>query len=218
MLAHFDLVFCMDASAAMESELRRVTRMVMRLLDDLIERAGNVGHEVHFLRARLVVFRSCGTEPIQESRFFTMPQEASEFARHLTSVQAAGGEPGASGGLAALACAIGSDWQYIEGEINRQCIVLFTASPPQPLEGADAKHACPDSMPRDFEALTAMWNGDGAETAMDQRSKRLYLFAPECPEWQRLASAWNNMMYVPCPAGRGLEAHEYEWIVHTMVE
>ena len=93
MLAHFDLVFCMDASAAMESELRRVTRMVMRLLDDLIERAGNVGHEVHCLRARLVVFRSCGTEPIQESRFFTMPQEASEFARHLTSVQAAGGEP-----------------------------------------------------------------------------------------------------------------------------
>lgn len=42
MLAHFDLVFCMDASAAMESELRRVTRMVMRLLDDVIEQSDDV--------------------------------------------------------------------------------------------------------------------------------------------------------------------------------
>lgn len=218
MFAHFDLVFCVDASAAMESELRRVTRMVMRLLDDLTEQSGNVGHEVHCLRARLVIFRSCGTEPIQENRFFTLPQEASEFARHLTSVQAAGGEPGASGGLAALACAIRSDWQYIEQEINRQFIVLFTASAPQPLEYGNTRDGYPDSMPRDFEALTAMWNGAGREKAMDQRSKRLYLFAPECPEWQRLASSWNNMMYVPCPAGRGLAAHEYEWIVHTMVE
>lgn len=218
MFAHFDLVFCVDASAAMESELRRVTRMVMRLLDDLTEQSGNVGHEVHCLRARLVIFRSCGTEPIQENRFFTLPQEASEFARQLTSVQAAGGEPGASGGLAALACAIRSDWQYIEQEINRQFIVLFTASAPQPLEYGNTRDGYPDSMPRDFEALTAMWNGAGREKAMDQRSKRLYLFAPECPEWQRLASAWNNMMYVPCPAGRGLAAHEYEWIVHTMVE
>lgn len=218
MFAHFDLVFCMDASQCMGRELRRVTRMVMRLLDDLIEQSGNVGHEVHCLRARLVIFRSCGTEPIQESRFFTLPQEASEFARQLTSVQAAGGEPDQSGGYAALACAIRSDWQYIEGEINRQFIVLFTASAPQPLEGADVPNGCPDSMPRDFEALTAMWNGAGREKAMDQRSKRLYLFAPECPEWQRLATAWNNMMYVPCPAGRGLAVHEYEWIVHTMVE
>ena len=181
MFAHFDLVFCVDASQRMGCELRRVTRMVMRLLDDVIERAGNVGHEVHCLRARLVVFRSCGTEPIQESRFSTLPQEASEFARHLTSVQAAGGEQDKSDGYAALACAIGSDWQYIEGEINRQCIVLFTASAPQPLEYGNTRDGYPDSMPRDFEALTAMWNGDGAETAMDQRSKRLYLFAPGMP-------------------------------------
>ena len=42
MPCHFDLVFCVDASAAMERELRRVTRMVMRLPDDVIEQSDDV--------------------------------------------------------------------------------------------------------------------------------------------------------------------------------
>ena len=53
---------------------------------------------------------------------------------------------------------------------------------------------------------------------MNERGKRILLYAPEDPTWENIANSWNNSLFFASEAGQGLGEHEYNWIIHTIAQ
>ena len=51
---------------------------------------------------------------------------------------------------------------------------------------------------------------------MDDNAKRLVLYAPDAPDWNVIAKNWNNVLWFPSEAGKGLESLDYSEIIETI--
>ena len=216
-----DIVFCIDATMSMYKLLDKVKANALNFHRDLTVIMESKGKKVNQLRARVVAFRDYvydKEKAMLVTDFFNLPQQSLDFANCIKSIVPEGGGDDPEDSLEALAYAIRSDWNTQQDAMNRQVIVLWTDAEPHELGFGRKSEFYPNGMPETINGLSAWWGAPGVPGYMDERGKRLLVYAPECPSWNLITQSWNNSLFYPSVAGDGLNEHEYQAIVHAVAE
>ena len=211
-----DLVFSIDVSGSMRPILDQVKKNALSFYDDVQKNLTAKGKNVDHLRVRVVAFRDVlhpEEMPIEESPFFALPADQEAYSAFVNRLTPAGGGDIPESGLHALALAINSDWTRA-GDRRRQVIVLWTDAEAQPLDAGPVPPELSDRVPRDFSALTDMWENE--QGRMGINSKRLILFAPDGSGWSDISSVWENVVHHPSKAGAGLSDVDYGTILDSI--
>lgn len=215
-----DLVLCIDGTASMTPIIERVKERASAFHEDLSREMDAKGKMIDKLRVRVVVFRDFafdGDSSIEASEFFSLPDQASDFARFVSGVSAHGGGDEPESGLEALAVAVQSPWNS-SGVKRRQVIVVWTDASAHPLDAADG--ARPDlsnvSWPTDFDQMTDLWGGQ--EGPMDASAQRLILYAPDAYPWTDMSNYWPNVIHHPSRGGEGLSDVDYRTILDVIAQ
>ena len=147
--------------------------------------------------------------------FFSLPSESVEFKNVVNSVQPFGGGDEPEDGLEALAYALKSNWTT-GGDKRRHIIIIWSDDGTHPLGfGAGAKNY-PKKMAKNFEELTEWWGDCSPNGIMDNRAKRLVIYAPDKNYWNTISENWDNVIHFPSEAGKGLEGLEYTEILNAI--
>src|SRR4029453_10319989 len=173
-----DIVFSIDVTGSMSPILDRVKDNALRFYDDVQKNLTDKGKNVDELRVRVVAFRDFkadGAAALQESPFFKLPEEQSGFAEFVGGLVPEGGGDAPESGLGGGAPAINPPWRT-SGDRRGQVIVVWTDSPAQPLTGEPAPAPYADKVPKDFTALTDLWENE--QGVMGANSKRLIILPP----------------------------------------
>jgi len=215
-----DLALCIDATGSMGSLIERVKEGAINFERDFRAALEAKGKNVDALRVRVIVFRDLFVDcadSLVESSFYALPEQSDEFAAFVRGVEARGGGDAPESGLEALAVAIRSPWATT-GDRRRHVIVLWTDTSPHDLEKAASAPppSYPDGIPRDFDALMDLWEGQTAP--IQKQAKRLVLFAPDAPGWNEIGLHWEHALHYPSQAGNGLAESDYATILGTIAE
>ena len=178
-----DIVFGIDVSGSMTPIIDQVKANALRFYDDVQSNLTAKGKNVDQLRVRVIAFRDFaadGEAALEESPFFTLPDERAGFSEFVNGLVAEGGGDAPESGLEAVALAIDSAWTTT-GDRRRQVIVIWTDQPAQTLSPSVLPPDIAARVPADFSALTDAWEDE--QGRMGSSSKRLILFAPG---WSRL--------------------------------
>jgi hypothetical protein len=211
-----DICFCVDVTGSMSPILDRVKDNALGFYDDVQKNLTDKGKNVDELRVRVIAFRDFkadGAAALQESPFYRLPAEQPGFAEFVRGLVPEGGGDAPESGLEAVALAINSGWTT-GGARRRQVIVVWTDSPAQPLTGESAPAPYGDKIPRDFSALTDLWENE--QGVMGASSKRLIVFAPDGPGWSDISGVWENVVHHPSKAGEGLSEVDYGTIIDSI--
>ncbi|HEY9351067.1 MAG TPA: hypothetical protein VIP75_10270 [Acidothermales bacterium] len=188
----------------------------LRFYDDVQTNLTDKGKNVDQLRVRILAFRDFkadGAAALQESPFFTLPDERAEFSDFVNGLIAEGGGDAPESGLEAVALAVNSQWTTT-GDRRRQVIVVWTDQPAQPLDASALPSDMSSRVPADFSALTDLWENE--QGPMGSSSKRLILFAPDGPGWSDISGVWENVVHHPSQAGGGLSDVDYGTIIDSI--
>jgi hypothetical protein len=211
-----DIVFCIDVTGSMDPILDAVKANALGFYDDVQTNLVAKGKNVSQLRVRVVAFRDLvadGDAAIEESPFFTLPDDRAHFSEFVGGLTAEGGGDAPESGLEAVALAINSPWTKI-GDRRRQVIVVWSDQPTTPLDASTVPVDLSSRIPADFSALTDAWEDE--QGVMGSSSKRLILFAPDGPGWSDISAAWENVVHNPSTAGGGLSDVDYGTIIDSI--
>ena len=211
-----DIAFCIDVSGSMSPILDQVKTNALRFYDDVQKNLTAKDKNVDELRVRVIAFRDLkvdGAAALAESPFFKLPDEQDGFSEFVNALVPEGGGDTPESGLETVALAIQSPWTT-SGDRRRQVIVVWTDAPAQPLDAAGAPAPYTDQIPKDFSALTDLWEND--QGTMGSSSKRLILFAPDAPGWSEISGVWENVVHHPSQAGGGLSDVDYGTIIDSI--
>jgi len=211
-----DIVFCIDVTGSMTPIIDQVKENALRFYDDVQSNLTAKGKNVDQLRVRVIAFRDFaadGAAALDESPFFTLPDDRADFSAFVNGLVAEGGGDAPESGLEAVALAIDSPWTT-SGDRRRQVIVVWTDQPAQPLDPAALPSDIAARVPRDFSALTDAWEDE--QGRMGSSSKRLILFAPDGPGWSDISGVWENVVHNPSQAGGGLSEVDYGTIIDSI--
>jgi hypothetical protein len=211
-----DIVFCVDVTGSMTPIIDQVKSNALRFYDDVQTNLTEKGKNVDQLRVRILAFRDFkadGAAALQESPFFTLPDERAEFSDFVNGLIAEGGGDAPESGLEAVALAVNSQWTTT-GDRRRQVIVVWTDQPAQPLDASALPSDFSSRVPADFSALTDLWENE--QGPMGSSSKRLILFAPDGPGWSDISGVWENVVHHPSQAGGGLSDVDYGTIIDSI--
>jgi hypothetical protein len=81
-----DIAFCIDVTGSMSPILDRVKDNALRFYDDVQKNLTDKGKNVDELRVRVIAFRDFkadGAAALQESPFFSLPDEQARFAEFV---------------------------------------------------------------------------------------------------------------------------------------
>lgn len=213
-----DMVFCIDCTGSMKKIIDIVKSNALNFYQDVTATMSMKNKHITQLRVRVVAFRDYladGENAMLVTDFFRLPEEAAEFEKCVSSLEADGGGDIPEDGLEALAYAIKSKWDT-EGVKRRQVIVVWTDAPTHPLGYGRGSGYYPNGMARDLPELSAWWGGVQQRGFVDNNAKRLVLFAPDAADWNLIADNWDNVLFFPSEAGKGLEHLEYEEIINVI--
>jgi hypothetical protein len=211
-----DIVFCIDVTGSMTPIIDQVKTNALRFYDDVQSNLTTKGKNVDQLRVRVIAFRDFaadGAAAVDESPFFTLPDDRADFSEFVNGLVAEGGGDAPESGLEAVALAIDSPWTTV-GDRRRQVIVVWTDQPAQPLDPSVLPPDIGSRVPRDFSALTDAWEDE--QGRMGSSSKRLILFAPDGPGWSDISGVWENVVHHPSQAGGGLSEVDYGTIIDSI--
>jgi hypothetical protein len=211
-----DIVFCIDVTGSMTPIIDQVKNNALRFYDDVQSNLTAKGKNVDQLRVRVIAFRDFaadGEAALDESPFFTLPDDRARFSEFVNGLVAEGGGDAPESGLEAVSVAIDSPWTTT-GDRRRQVIVVWTDQPAQPLNPAVLPPDIASRVPADFSALTDAWEDE--QGRMGSSSKRLILFAPDGPGWSDISGVWENVVHHPSQAGGGLSEVDYGTIVDSI--
>ena len=211
-----DMVLCIDQTGSMGSIINRVKQSALSFYDDIQREMQKMEKAVSPLRIKVIGFRdyACeddrekGLSPMDESPFFTLPDQREGFSAFINELKAAGGGDAPESGLEALALAIKSEWN-LTGDKNRQIIVVWTDTSTHPIGKGSDHRDFPENMPKDIDELSDLWSGQ----TMNESAKRLILYAPDAPMWNDIAQTWFNVLIYPSKAGEGLSDVDYHVIL-----
>ena len=214
-----DMVFCIDCTGSMGNIIEIVKKNALNFYQDVTDVMEKKHKHISQLRVRVVAFRDYkadGDQAMMVTDFFKLPQEADEFEKCVRSLKATGGGDDPEDGLEALAFAMKSKWDE-EGMKRRHVIVVWTDAPTHQLGYASDCENYPKNMAKDIKELSEWWDGGIQQKGiMDDNAKRLVLYAPDAPDWNVVAQNWNNVLYFPSEAGKGLENLEYSEIIEAI--
>ena len=211
-----DIVFCVDVTGSMTPIIDQVKNNALQFYDDVQKNLTEKGKNVDQLRVRVLAFRDFaadGAAALQESPFYTLPADRAGFSDFVNGLLAEGGGDAPESGLEAVALAINSSWTTT-GDRRRQVIVIWTDQPAQPLDPSVLPPDLSSRVPKDFSALTDLWENE--QGPMGSSSKRLILFAPDGPGWSDISGVWENVVHHPSQAGGGLSEVDYGTIVDSI--
>jgi len=214
---HVDMVFCIDATGSMRHVLDFVKHNALNLYQDIAGAMEKKRKTVSQMRIRVIAFRDYvadGEQAMMASDFFVLPQQAQQFYDCVNGVTAKGGGDIPEDGLEALAYAIRSDWTK-EGVKKRHIIVVWSDAPTHELGHGKIAPWYPDGMAEDFDELSLWWEDEQLGGAMDEGAKRLLIFAPDAPEWNRISSEWSQVVHVQT-VSEGLAELEYQQVIDAV--
>lgn len=189
-----DLVLCIDVTASMQPIIDTVKGMALSLYDDMVTALKIKRRKVNDFRVKVIAFRDyyCdGQFAMDESRFFSLPNETAAFSEYVLGLKADGGGDEPENALEAIALAMKSDWVHAisENERARNIIIVFTDASAHPFEKAQdgITKFYPDNMLNSLADLRQAWEGqnqlDGRslidDYMMDQSAKRLIIYSPK---------------------------------------
>lgn len=213
---HVDIVFCIDCTGSMNPVLDASKKLALGFQNVLKSTLEEQQKSIDALRVKVIAFRDyyCdGDRSMSESRFFTLPEEATDYAAFVNGQNADGGGDEPENGLEAFALAMKSDWSSAEGR-KRQIICILTDASAHELEKAasGAPAGYPSGLPKTFDELADMWEG-----SMDEKARRLLIFAPEVYPWNKICpddqGGFSDAIHYPSRGGAGLSDVDYNQIV-----
>jgi hypothetical protein len=211
-----DIVFCIDVTGSMTPIIDQVKANALAFYDDVQSNLIEKGKNVAQLRVRVIAFRDFaadGPAALEESNFFTLPDERAGFSEFVNGLIAQGGGDAPESGLEAVALAMNSQWTTT-GDRRRQVVVVWTDQPAHPLDPSTLPSDLASRVPGDFSALTDLWEDE--QGPMGSSSKRLIVFAPDGPGWSDISSVWENVVHHPSQAGGGLSEVDYGTIIDSI--
>ncbi|MCL1914307.1 MAG: VWA domain-containing protein [Eubacteriaceae bacterium] len=213
-----DLVLCIDATGSMEPIIDEVKSSATSFYDRITDALQEKERYVKNFRIKIIVFRDyyCdGDMAMNESKFFSLPQETEDFYDFVSEISAGGGGDEPENALEAIALAMDSDWVQ-EGTRRRHIIMVWTDASAHPLEKSfEGKPAIyPEGIPTSFMGLGDWW-ADRQSGKMNQSAKRLIVFAPDDSPWSEIA-LWENTVHIPSKAGAGMDETDMDMVIKTL--
>jgi len=212
-----DMVFCIDATGSMRHVIDFVKNNALNLYQDIVSAMVKKHKVISQMRVKVIAFRDYiadGENAMLTSDFFVLPQQAELFAECVNGIKARGGGDIPEDGLEALGYAIRSDWTR-EGVKKRHIIVVWSDAPTHELGYAKAAPWYPEGMAKSFEELSLWWEDQQLGGDMDENAKRLLIFAPDIPEWNRVSQEWGQVIHVQT-VSEGLMDVEYQQVVDAV--
>ena len=187
---NIDIVMCIDGTGSMSPIIDEVKKNALNFYPNLEGAMTDAKKATGTVRMKCIVFRDyqCDEEPMRESPFFVLPDQAEELQTFVNSITANGGGDIPENALEAIATALKSDWTTEGGENRRHVIVVFTDAPALSLgERADCPNY-PTDLPKSLEELQAWWEGTSEEFSgtYQRDAGRLIVFAPDDETWAQL--------------------------------
>lgn len=214
-----DIAMVIDATGSMGPLLDLVRNNAMNFYSDLMAEMAKKRKNVDEVRVRVIAFRDYladGNNAMLMTDFFRLPDQSVDFERLLRQIEPMGGGDYPEDGLEALAYAIKSKWTT-GGSKRRHVIVVWSDDGTHELGFGRAAKNYPARMARSFTELSAWWGcGSGPDRVMDERAKRLLIYAPPKEYWTTIAQTWNNTLMFPSKAGTGLGETNYTEILDAL--
>ena len=214
-----DVCLCIDKTASMRPIMDVVKTNALNLYRDVLDSLEKKQKHVGSFRIRVIWFGDyiADSTPILVSDFLKMPDDLAKYEQFVKSVNPNGGGDAPEDGLEALTYAIRSDWVKT-GWKKRHIIALFTDAPAHELGYSKEAATYPKhGMPDDFGQLSEMWGNGKFPGEMDNKAKRLLLFAPDTSFWHTIKECWNNAVLAPAEEANGLQDITYQYMINTIV-
>ncbi len=213
-----DIVMCIDATASMIPIIDEVKANALSIYQKFVEGMEESDRNVEQLRIKVIAFRDygCDPEPMQESKFFTLPAENDAFQAFVNGITASGGGDGPENALEAIALALKSDWTT-GGSNRRHVVVVFSDAPALAFSARSGAASYPAGMPADIAALGAWWEGTDQSlgSTYQRKAGRLVAFVPNAEPWTEM-QAWNR--YWPSfTSGRGCDDVDMQAVIDLVV-
>jgi len=214
---YVDIVMCIDVTGSMTPIIEEVKANALTLYKTFVDGMEEEDKSVEQLRIKVIAFGDygCDEKPMQESEFFVLPDQTEQFNTFINNLTATGGGDGPENALEAIALALKSDWTRATGK-KRHAIVMFTDAPALAFGERAGCPGYPEGMPESLAQLGAWWEGTDQSVVVDQKAKRLFIFAPNAEPWTEL-QAWNQTWPTYSPAGTGLNEVQMQEVVSVMV-
>ena len=229
---HVEVAIVIDATGSMSPIMKEVKDNAMNFCRLFTEKMEAEGKKVAALRVKVIPFRDFaydGDKSLEQSKFFSLPEENEAFHSYVEQIQTFGGGDEPESALEAIAVAMCSDWttETLPGIKRRHVILVFTDASAAPLKDASKPKGAkcsrienptyPENMPGSLAELSDMWEGISQELGgmPERRSKRIILFVPNSQPWSEITweQLWNN----PSRAGQGLSEIDIEQTLNVLV-
>lgn len=178
-----DVVFVVDGTESMTQLLERVKVRVLTLDQELEKELHRSNRILGSLRARLIVFRDLYDDPetaFERTNFFNLPAQRKEFEEAVERIQAFGGDDAPESGLEAVFLAMRSGWLEEPPDLKRRHIILlFTDQDAHDLGATIPMQYVQPPHPKTMGELKKLWGPRTRGGIMNERAKRMVLFAPE---------------------------------------
>ena len=214
-----DVVMCIDATGSMSPIIDEVKNNAISFYEKFVESMEENDKDVETLRVKVIAFRDYGydAEPMEESPFFTLPDDNEAFREFVNSIEAKGGGDIPENALEAIAFALKSDWTT-SGSKRRHVVLVFSDAPALPLGERANSDLYPEGMPANIAELGAWWEGTDQMLVSNYQPKagRLVAFVPNAEPWTEL-QAWNRYWPAFSPAGTGLSDVDVQSAIDLVV-
>ena len=217
-----DIAMLIDATGSMKPIIDEVKNNAMSFCTKFHQAMESSGKNVDELRIKVIPFRDYaydGAEAMDDSDFFSLPEQNDAFREYVSSITAKGGGDIPESALEAMALAMRSDWTT-KGAKRRHVILVFTDASAVPLKESSRMESAyyPSDMPADLAQLGDMWSGYGQEMRgmPEGNSARLVLFAPNENPWCDM-QVWNNVWPAFSKASQGLEEIDMNMVIQFLV-
>ncbi len=210
-----DVVLCIDATNGMQPFIKMLQENAHKFYEQVMEAIDAESMSCDMLRVKVIVFKDfiCDTNPMVESRFFTLPEDNTEFKNFVNKIEPTGGGDTPENSLEALALAVKSDWTEQGGRFRRHVVLMFTDAPALPLQERKNCPGYPTGMPKDLAELGDWWEGQDQyfDGSYSPKAGRLVVFAPDVQPWSDIQS-WNRYWYKEVVANAGINVDMQEVI------
>jgi hypothetical protein len=224
-----DVVFVVDATESMTSLLETVKFKILSLDSDIAERLRKSNRVLESLRVRLIVFRDLyddSESAFDVTRFFDLPTQQAEFAATVKNIEAFGGGDQPESGLEALFLAMKSGWRNEPQDLKRRHIImLFTDQDAHELGAKIPVRFAQPPHPRSLSDLKRLWAPHRLQGLMNDRARRMVLFAPDRVEsgdgatstvWAQISQEWENV-WISIGEREGLQDVIWDEVVDKLV-
>lgn len=217
-----DIAMLIDATGSMAPIIDEVKDNALSFCTKFHEAMETNGKNVEELRIKVIPFRDfeCdGDQSLDDSGFFTLPEQNEAFRRYVSGITAKGGGDEPESALEAVAAAMRSEWTTKGGK-RRHVILVFTDASAVPLKAPSRTKSpfYPENMPENLAQLGDMWSAVGQELQgmPDPNYARMVLFAPNVQPWCDM-QVWNNVWTSFSKAGTGLAEVDIDMAIQLLV-